>query len=83
MGHASSIAAAIARRLSSKKVICIDGDGAALMHLGAIAISADCNNLVHFIINNEVHDSVGGQPTKGEYINFSRVCKGIGLQTYN
>ena len=80
MGHASSIAAAIARRLSSKKVICIDGDGAALMHLGAIAISADCNNLVHFIINNEVHDSVGGQPTKGEYINFSRVAKELGYK---
>ena len=64
MGHASSIAAAIARRLSSKKVVCIDGDGAALMHLGAMAITADCNNLVHFVINNEVHDSVGGQPLK-------------------
>ncbi len=80
MGHASSIAAAIARRLSSKKVVCIDGDGAALMHLGAIAITADCNNLVHFVINNEVHDSVGGQPTKGECINFARVAKELGYK---
>lgn len=80
MGHASSIAAAIARRLSSKKVVCIDGDGAALMHLGAMAITADCNNLVHFVINNEVHDSVGGQPTKGERIDFARVAKELGYK---
>jgi phosphonopyruvate decarboxylase len=78
MGHASSIAGGIARALPHKKIVCIDGDGAALMHLGALAITADCNNLIHFIINNEAHDSVGGQPTKGVCINFSNVAKELG-----
>ena len=73
MGHASSIAAGIAQNLKKEKVVCIDGDGAALMHLGALAINADFPNLIHIIINNEVHDSVGGQPTKGSLINFSKV----------
>ncbi len=80
MGHASSIAAGIARSLPDKKVVCIDGDGAALMHLGAIAITSDCKNLIHFIINNEVHDSVGGQPTKGATIDFSAVAKELGYE---
>ena len=50
------------------------------MHLGVMAITADCNNLVHFVINNEVHDSVGGQPTKGERIDFARVAKELGYK---
>ena len=78
MGYASSIAGGIARALPNKKIVCIDGDGAAIMHLGALAITADCNNLIHFLINNEVHDSVGGQPTKGASISFSTVAKELG-----
>ena len=78
MGYASSIAGGIARALPNKKIVCIDGDGAAIMHLGALAITADCNNLIHFLINNEAHDSVGGQPTKGASISFSTVAKELG-----
>ena len=80
MGYASSIAGGIARALPNKKIVCIDGDGASLMHLGALAITADSNNLVHFLINNEAHDSVGGQPTKGASISFSKVAKELGYQ---
>ena len=80
MGYASSIAGGIARALPDKKIVCIDGDGAALMHLGALAITADYNNLIHFLINNEAHDSVGGQPTKGASISFSEVAKDLGYQ---
>lgn len=80
MGYASSIAGGIARALPDKKIVCIDGDGAAIMHLGALAITADCNNLIHFLINNEAHDSVGGQPTKGASISFSTVAKELGYQ---
>lgn len=80
MGYASSIAAGIARNLSNKKIVCIDGDGAALMHLGSLAITSDCGNLIHFLINNEAHDSVGGQPTKGASISFSKVAKELGYK---
>ena len=65
MGHASQIASGIAISLPDRKVFCIDGDGATLMHMGSLAINAEQTNLVHILINNCVHDSVGGQPTMG------------------
>ena len=82
MGHANQIAAGIALNKPRKKVICIDGDGALLMHMGSIAISAQCKNLIHIIINNKAHDSVGGQPTKGEIIDFTKISKACGYN-YN
>lgn len=78
MGYASSIATGVANALPMKKIVCIDGDGAALMHLGTLAINADCSNLIHFLINNEAHDSVGGQPTKGACIKFGNVARALG-----
>lgn len=74
MGHASQIAAGIAMAQPGRKVVCIDGDGATLMHAGALAISAGCPNLLHILLNNEAHDSVGGQPTKGNVLNFAEIA---------
>lgn len=64
MGHASQIALGIALN-TSKKVICLDGDGAALMHLGGMVSigSAKIDNLIHIVFNNSCHESVGGIPT--------------------
>ncbi|NIB40036.1 phosphonopyruvate decarboxylase [Pseudomaricurvus alkylphenolicus] len=77
MGHASHIAVAIAEQQPDRQVICIDGDGAALMHLGAFAINAAKRQagFKHIIINNAAHDSVGAQPTQGFSIDF------VGLAT--
>ena len=61
-------------------MVCIDGDGAALMHMGAFAINSDQENLIHILINNGVHDSVGGQPTKGQNLNFSKIAKEFGYR---
>lgn len=80
MGHASQIAAGIALATPSRKVVCIDGDGAVLMHAGALAVSADCSNLVHIVVNNEAHDSVGGQPTKGNVLRFDRIASAFGYR---
>jgi phosphonopyruvate decarboxylase len=80
MGHASQIAAGIAFADPNRHVICIDGDGASLMHAGALAVSADCPNLLHIIINNEAHDSVGGQPTKGGALRFDLIAKAFGYR---
>ncbi|MEE8341178.1 MAG: thiamine pyrophosphate-dependent enzyme, partial [Candidatus Neomarinimicrobiota bacterium] len=65
MGHCSSIALGIALSQTKRKVICIDGDGAFLMHLGALATVAKIqpNNFYHILMNNYVHESVGGQKT--------------------
>ena len=79
MGHANQIAAAIAKN-TKKRVICIDGDGALLMHLGGISIIPTLNlsNFVHVVINNGAHDSVGGQPTVAQKINLGTIAKACG-----
>lgn len=66
MGHASSIALGIAIN-TEKTVWCIDGDGAVLMHMGAMGVIGyyKPNNLIHIVINNGAHESVGGMPTVG------------------
>lgn len=67
MGHANQIALGIALSKPNKKVFCIDGDGALLMHMGSLAINGKMapQNYIHIIINNGAHESVGGQPTVG------------------
>lgn len=79
MGLASSIAAGIANR-SKKKIICLDGDGAAIMHMGALITSAKFNNIIHILFNNNSHDSVGGQSTAGKNLNFFNIAKSLGYK---
>ena len=50
------------------------------MHMGSLAVSAQCSNLTHIILNNESHDSVGGQPTKGGKVNFIKIAKACGYK---
>lgn len=80
MGHSSSIALGVALNKPNKKVWCIDGDGAALMHMGAMAVmGAQCpDNLVHVLINNGAHETVGGMPTVAEDVDFVGVAKACG-----
>jgi len=76
MGHASMIALGIALSKPEKKVICLDGDGAALMHTGALAIIGNLapKNFIHILINNGAHESVGGQPTVGFEVDFPGIA---------
>jgi phosphonopyruvate decarboxylase len=63
MGHALSIATGVSMN-TSKQVICLDGDGALLMHMGGLVSAAKyTSSFIHIVLNNRVHDSVGGQPT--------------------
>lgn len=82
MGHSSSIALGIALARRDKKVWCIDGDGAMLMHMGAMAvIGANApGNFVHILINNEAHETVGGMPTAAGRIDFAKIAEGCGYQ---
>lgn len=79
MGCASSIGLGIALT-SSRPVIIIDGDGAALMRLGALAtIAAEMpSNLIHIVLDNETHDSTGGQPTVSHKADLSGVAEACG-----
>lgn len=80
MGHASSIALEIALQKPNRRVWCIDGDGAALMHMGAMALAGSVapQNLIHVLINNSAHETVGGMPTVGDKLDFTMIAKGCG-----
>lgn len=84
MGHTASIALGVALGNPSKRVICIDGDGSALMHLGALPIigSQKPVNLIHVLLNNAAHESVGGQPTIADQMDFEAICKASGYNDY-
>ena len=80
MGHSSSIALGVALNKSERKVWCIDGDGAVLMHMGSMAVlGANApKNLVHVVINNGAHETVGGMPTVASKIDLVEVAKACG-----
>ena len=82
MGHASQIALGIAMEKTDRRIWCFDGDGAALMHLGSMAIIADKApvNFAHVIFNNGAHDSVGGQPTVGLKVSLTGIAKAAGYK---
>ena len=83
MGHASQIALGLAMAQPSRPVYCFDGDGAALMHMGSMAIIGQSNakDLIHLVFNNGVHGSVGGQPTVGFGIDMPQIATGCGYAT--
>lgn len=76
MGHASQIALGISMN-KKKQVICFDGDGSVLMHMGSLAINASLNNknFKHIVFNNGAHESVGDQPTVGFNMDMSQIAK--------
>jgi len=80
MGHCSSIALGIAIAQPNRQVVCIDGDGALLMHLGSLTSIASLKpeNFHHILLNNEVHESVGGQDTAAKNVDLSAVVASIG-----
>ena len=80
MGHASMIALGIASSQPQRPVCCLDGDGAALMQLGNLAIvgQSRCANLTHIVLNNAAHDSVGGQPTVGGEVDLVKIAEACG-----
>lgn len=82
MGHASSIALGIAKNYPNRRVVIFDGDGSLIMHMGALATigCSKLKNLIHIVINNGCHESVGGQKTLGFEINISSIAKQCGYR---
>ena len=80
MGHCSSIALGIAISNPKRKVVCIDGDGSLIMHMGSLSTVGNIKpkNFYHILINNEVHESVGGQTTSARFINIPEIVKASG-----
>ena len=80
------IALGFAESRPDKRVYCLDGDGAALMHLGAMAFIGEHHpkNLVHLVLNNRAHESVGGMATGAVHTDWKRVAESLGyLHAYS
>ncbi len=80
MGHASTLALGLALERSGVPFACLDGDGALLMHTGALALLARRNppNLTHFVLDNASHDTVGGVPTASEHVHLPALARSFG-----
>jgi phosphonopyruvate decarboxylase len=80
MGHCSQIALGIALHRPARRVYCLDGDGAVLMHMGSLALIGTQKppNYRHVVINNGAHDSVGGQATVGLQVDLCAIARGCG-----
>lgn len=80
MGHTSSIALGIAINKPNQRIWCVDGDGAVLMHMGSMAVLGvnSPENVVHIVINNGAHETVGGMPTVASKIDLVSIAKACG-----
>ncbi len=80
MGHSSSVALGVAVNKPEHKIWCVDGDGAVLMHMGAMAVIGVSRpaNLIHLVINNGAHETVGGMPTVAGSIDLAAIAKSCG-----
>ena len=80
MGHSSSIALGVALNKPDARVWCVDGDGAVLMHMGAMAVlgANKPKNLIHVVINNAAHETVGGMPTVAGQLDLVAIAKACG-----
>lgn len=83
MGHSSMVT--LGNSIFKKKTsICLDGDGAALMHLGALVTMSNYGkkNLKYILLNNSSHESVGGQKTLASKIDFHKISKAFKFKKY-
>jgi phosphonopyruvate decarboxylase len=83
MGHASSIGLGVALAKPERSVVVLDGDGAALMHLGSLSVVGDQGpeNFVHVILDNGAHESTGGQRTTSGSTSFAPIALAAGYRT--
>ena len=82
MGCIGSIGLGIALNQPKKEVVVIDGDGALLMRMGVLSTIGENNpkNLLHLLIDNQIHESTGGQQTCGRFMDYGQVAKGCGYK---
>ena len=83
MGHASSVALGIALAQPERPVVALDGDSAAIMHMGALTMVSKVKapRFMHVILNNGAHESVGGQPSAGHLVDFTKIAEASGYKT--
>jgi phosphonopyruvate decarboxylase len=84
MGHASSIALGVAVGQPQRRIVCLDGDGSMIMHMGSMPVIAKFKpkKFIHVLLNNCSHESVGGQPTSANVIDFQKLSAAVGYKAY-
>lgn len=85
MGHTSSIALGAALGNPERRIICLDGDGSLIMHMGSMPVTGSMGpaNLVHVLLNNRAHESVGGQPTVAGQMDVAGIARACGYREYH
>lgn len=80
MGHSSSITLGVAINKPDTRIWCVDGDGSVLMHMGSMAVMGanKPKNVIHVVINNGAHETVGGMPTVASQIDVVAIAKACG-----
>ena len=83
MGHASSVALGMALARPERHIVVLDGDSAAMMHMGAMTMVSKVSapRYLHVVLNNGAHESVGGQPSAGHLVDFTKVAEACGYRT--
>ena len=84
MGLASSIALGVAIKNPKKKVFVFDGDGNILMNFGSLATIGFLKpkNLIHFVFDNNSHESTGGQPTMSSKIKIEKIAQATNYKIF-
>jgi phosphonopyruvate decarboxylase len=83
MGHVSSLGLGISKGIRNRLICCLDGDAASLMHMGSMAIlgTSSETNILHVILNNGVHESVGGQKSISRKIDYTSIADSFGYKS--
>ena len=81
MGHTAMVSLAISK-FTKESTICVDGDGSFIMHLGALSLLSNHkrNNFKYLLIDNEAHESIGGQPIKFQNFNIKKISEAMGFK---
>ena len=82
MGHSAMIAMGIAREKQERRIFCLDGDGAVIMHMGSLAVAGSnkLKNFVHVLFNNGAHETVGGFPTVSDALDYPKIAQACGYE---
>ena len=84
MGHTSMIALGYSLKNKKKNVLCLDGDGSLIMHMGSLPVIGEnsAKNFKHIVFNNYQHESVGGQKTPQKNTNLKKLSLSCGYKKY-
>jgi phosphonopyruvate decarboxylase len=83
MGHSSMVALGYSLK-NKRQVICLDGDGSLMMHMGSLISTGfkSSKNYKHILLNNYCHESVGGAQIDTDKISFEKIVKEFGYKRY-